>query len=72
MGALRNSSRVPVQFWQDEYDHVLPASYYVEPVRRNLPAVEFHKVAGADHFDFLPPCLKPDEAPNVCTCRPRL
>lgn len=58
--------RIPVQLWQAEYDHVLPAPYYVEPVRRHLPSAEFHKVEGADHFDFLPPCARPEVAPNLC------
>ncbi len=56
------SIHIPVQLWQAEYDHVLPAPYYVDPVRKGLPSPpEFHRVIGADHFDFLPPCLKPED-----------
>lgn len=62
--------RVPVQLWQAQHDHVLPAPYYVEPVRRQLRSVEFHKVMGADHFDFLPPCSHPDLIPNICSSPP--
>jgi predicted dienelactone hydrolase len=65
------SIHIPVQLWQAEYDHVLPAPYYVDPVRKGLPSPpEFHKVMGADHFDFLPPCLKPEDVPSVCTPAP--
>ena len=61
---------MPVQLWQAQYDHVLPAPYYVEPVRQHLRSVEFHKVMGADHFDFLPPCSHPDLIPNICSSPP--
>lgn len=59
--------RVPVQLWQAEYDHILPAPYYVEPVRQHLRSVEFHKVKGADHFDFLPACSHPEQIPSICS-----
>jgi predicted dienelactone hydrolase len=63
--------RIPVQLWQAEYDHVLPAPYYVDPVRRQLPSPpEFHRVSGADHFDFLPPCSRPEDWPSICTPAP--
>ena len=58
--------RVPVQLWQAQYDHILPAPYYVEPVRRHLRSVEFHKAMGADHFDFMPECSHPDQYPSIC------
>jgi predicted dienelactone hydrolase len=62
--------RIPVQLWQAQYDHILPAPYYVEPVRRQLRSVEFHYVAGADHFDFMPPCDNPEQIPNICSSPP--
>jgi len=58
--------RVPVQLWQAQYDHILPAPYYVEPVRRHLRSVEFHEVMGADHFDFMPECDHPEQYPYLC------
>jgi len=62
--------RVPVQLWQAQYDHILPAPYYVEPVRRHLRSVEFHKVMGADHFDFMPECSHPEQYPSICFSPP--
>jgi predicted dienelactone hydrolase len=59
--------RLPVQLWQAQYDHILPAPYYVEPVRQRLRAVEFHEAMGADHFDFLPPCSHPEQIPDICS-----
>lgn len=60
------SIRIPVQLWQAQYDHILPAPYYVEPVRRHLRQVAYHEAIGADHFDFLPPCDHPEIIPNIC------
>lgn len=60
------SIRTPVQLWQAQYDHVLPAPYYVEPVRRHLRSVDYHEAIGADHFDFMPPCDHPEIVPNIC------
>jgi predicted dienelactone hydrolase len=48
---------LPVQLWSSEYggDGVTPES--VAAVAHALaPQVEFHRVSGAQHFDFLPPC----------------
>ncbi|QYF86995.1 dienelactone hydrolase [Brevundimonas sp. PAMC22021] len=48
---------IPVQLWQADGDMVLPAPFNVEPIRDRLGrAAEYHRVAGAGHFDFLPPC----------------
>lgn len=61
--------RIPVQLWQAQDDHILPAPDYVEPVRASLPTPpEFHLVAGADHFDFLAPCspLLATTVPAIC------
>ncbi|WP_312163731.1 prolyl oligopeptidase family serine peptidase [Phenylobacterium sp.] len=63
----------PVQLWQAAGDEVLPAPWYVEPVRQALPtAPEFHRVEGAGHFDFLRPCTPQlaAAAPEVCAPTP--
>lgn len=63
----------PVQLWRAENDRVLPSPFYVEPVRDALPrSPEYHSVAGADHFDFLPPCSArlAALAPMICTPTP--
>jgi predicted dienelactone hydrolase len=64
---------VPVQLWQAAEDEVLPSPFHVEPIRDGLGGpVEFHRVEGAGHFDFLPPC-PPELAsglPDLCRSRP--
>ncbi|MND93944.1 Alpha/beta hydrolase family protein [compost metagenome] len=63
----------PVQLWQAGADQILPAPYYVEPVRDALPvAPEYRRVEGAAHFDFLPPCAPQlaAAAPMICTPTP--
>lgn len=48
---------MPLQLWQAGEDAILPAPFYVEPVRAALPRPpEFFRVPGAGHFDFLAPC----------------
>jgi predicted dienelactone hydrolase len=67
------SVRQPVQLWQAGADQVLPAPWYVEPVREALPkAPEFHRVERAGHFDFLTPCTAQlaKAAPAVCAPTP--
>lgn len=64
---------IPVQLWQAGQDAILPAPFYVEPVRAALtPAPEFHRVEGAGHFDFLAPCNEglARTAPVICTSAP--
>lgn len=64
---------VPVQLWQADGDEVLPAPFNVEPVRDRLGrAPEYHLVAGARHFDFLPPCsdVLKAEIPVLCQSQP--
>lgn len=64
---------VPVQLWRADQDQILPAPFYVEPVRDALPRPpEFHGVQGAGHFDFLPPCPAQlaQNAPAICTPTP--
>lgn len=63
----------PVQLWQAGADQILPAPFYVEPVREALPTPpEYRRVEGAAHFDFLPPCSLElaAAAPMICTPTP--
>ncbi|MBP6878783.1 MAG: prolyl oligopeptidase family serine peptidase [Phenylobacterium sp.] len=63
--------RQPVQLWQASGDQVLPAPWYVEPVRAGLPTLpEFHLVEGAGHFDFLRPCSAQLAAVAPAVCAP--
>lgn len=62
---------VPLQLWQAGQDHVLPAPWYAEPVRDALPRPpEYHRVEGADHFDFLSPCTPQLAAMAPIICAP--
>jgi predicted dienelactone hydrolase len=64
---------VPVQLWRAADDHHQPHPYYEEPVRANLPrSPEYHVVANAGHYDFLPPCdaRLTRKAPALCTSGP--
>lgn len=63
----------PMQLWQAGADAVLPAPYYVEPVREALGrSPEFHRAEGAGHFDFLAPCTANlvKAAPAICAPTP--
>lgn len=65
--------RQPIQLWQAGADQILPAPWYVEPVRAALPRpAEFHRVEGAGHFDFLAPCSAQlaKVAPAICAPTP--
>jgi predicted dienelactone hydrolase len=68
-----SSVRMPVQLWRAAEDHHQPNPYYEEAVSADLPqAPEYHVVANAGHYDFLPPCdprlaLK---MPEVCSSLP--
>lgn len=67
------SVQVPIQLWQAEGDEVLPAPFNVEPIRDRLARTpEYHLVAGAGHFDFLPPCTDGLRAalPVLCESQP--
>jgi predicted dienelactone hydrolase len=65
--------RAPVQLWSAADDRHQPHPYYDEAVRDHLPrAPEYHAVANAGHYDFLPPC---DERlarlrPEICNSLP--
>lgn len=61
---------LPVQLWQADGDEVLPAPFNVEPIRDRLGRIpEYHRVAGAGHFDFLPPCSAALKAAIPLLCR---
>jgi predicted dienelactone hydrolase len=52
-----NNVRAPVQLWSAAEDRHQPHPFYDEPVRDDLPrAPDYHMVADAGHYDFLPPC----------------
>ncbi len=64
---------LPIQLWQADGDEVLPAPFNVEPIRDRLgKAPEYHLVAEAGHFDFLPPCAEALKAaiPVLCQSQP--
>ncbi len=63
--------KVPVQLWRAGDDHVLPAPYYADAVRADLPAPpEFHNVPGANHLDFVAPCVAGFEHIPACVSAP--
>lgn len=65
---LRNV-RIPVQLWHAANDRHQPDPYYEAAVRKALPIrPEYHVVAGAGHYDFLPPCDKTLAASNPVIC----
>lgn len=64
---------VPVQLWRAADDRHQPNPYYEEAVRADLPqAPDYHVVANAGHYDFLPPCgaLMARKRPDICTSSP--
>ena len=61
---------IPIQLWRAADDRHQPNPDYEEAVRRALPRPpEYHVIAGAGHYDFLPPCSPRLYAavPNICT-----
>ena len=61
----------PVQLWRAENDRVLPHPFYAQAVNDALPSPpDFHVVARADHFDFMPPCSPSLAANAPMICRP--
>lgn len=59
--------RVPIQLWSAENDINVPYATNTGLIRETLGSrVEFHSVAGADHFSFLAPCglVAP---PEICS-----
>lgn len=72
-GASLASVHIPVQLWQAAEDEILPAPWNVEPIRDRLGArPEYHRVDGAMHYDFLPPCSPgmATELPDLCRSSP--
>lgn len=62
--------RIPVQLWRAEDDTLLPHPWYAEAVRHALPLPpEYHVVAKAQHYDFMPSCSEglAAVAPQICT-----
>ncbi|WNC93103.1 dienelactone hydrolase [Paraburkholderia sp. FT54] len=65
--------RAPVQLWSAADDRHQPHPYYDEAVRDDLPhAPEYHLVANAGHYDFLPPCdtRLSRRRPEICNSLP--
>lgn len=61
--------RVPVQLWAGGADKNVPLASNAQMVRRLMdPPPEFHLVARAEHFSFMPPCgvIKPLLPPMLC------
>jgi predicted dienelactone hydrolase len=59
----------PVQLWGGALDGHQPPPGYEDAVAAALPTPpEFHRVPGAGHYDFLPPCRPAlaKIAPNIC------
>jgi predicted dienelactone hydrolase len=65
--------RAPVQIWSAADDRHQPHPYYDEEVRDDLPrAPDYHVVANAGHYDFLPPCdaAFARKRPAICNSLP--
>jgi len=65
--------RVPIQLWRAADDRHQPHPYYEEALLAALPqAPEYHVVANAGHYDFLPPCgaRLSRMAPDICQSLP--
>ena len=62
---------MPVQLWRADDDHILPAPYYADAVRPELPhAPDFQTVPKAGHFDFLAPCTAGAPRLPICSSAP--
>jgi predicted dienelactone hydrolase len=62
--------RIPVQLWGGALDRHQPSPWYEDAVADDLPsAPEVHRIPGAGHYDFLPPCnpTLSKIAPAICT-----
>ncbi|HEY6483750.1 MAG TPA: hypothetical protein VIY54_09520 [Steroidobacteraceae bacterium] len=60
---------IPVQLWRAAKDHHQPNPFYDEAVRVALPRPpEYHVIADANHYAFLPPCNAhlARMAPRIC------
>ncbi|CAE6853751.1 hypothetical protein R75465_07302 [Paraburkholderia aspalathi] len=68
-----SSVRAPIQLWRAAEDRHQPHPYYDEAIRADLPRTpEYHVVANAGHYDFLPPCDSglSRKKPEVCVSLP--
>jgi predicted dienelactone hydrolase len=62
--------KIPVQIWGGALDRHQPAPWYEDAVAADLPvAPDVHRIPGAGHYDFLPPCSASliQVAPAICT-----
>ncbi|WP_332659363.1 alpha/beta hydrolase family protein [Brevundimonas sp.] len=65
--------QIPIQLWQAADDEILPTPFNVEPIRDRLGRPpEYHHVADATHYDFLPPCAPAmrEALPVLCASKP--
>jgi predicted dienelactone hydrolase len=72
-GSGLENVHIPIQLWRAADDQHQPNPWYEEPVRLALPRPpEYYVVAGAGHYDFLPPCGSRLAAamPQVCADPP--
>ena len=61
--------KIPMQIWGGALDRHQPAPWYEDAVVADLPTPpEFHRIEGAGHYDFLPPCSASlfRVAPAIC------
>lgn len=68
-----SSVHAPIQLWRAADDRHQPDPYYDEAVRADLPRPpEYHVVADAGHYDFLPPCdaRLSRKRPEICHSLP--
>jgi len=57
-------AHIPIQLWRAAHDRHQPNPYYEEALRKELPRPpEYHVIAGAGHYDFLPSCNARMKAP---------
>lgn len=62
-----------IQLWRAADDRHQPNPYYEEAVRADLPhPPDYHVVANAGHYDFLPPCdaRLSRQRPEICNSLP--
>jgi predicted dienelactone hydrolase len=67
------SVRIPIQLWRAANDRHQPNPFYEGAARLALPRPpEYHVVANAGHYDFLPPRgpRLTAVAPHMCTDPP--
>lgn len=68
-----SSVHAPIQLWRAANDSHQPHPYYEEAIRADLPQdPDYHVVANAGHYDFLPPCdaRLSGKMPDLCNSAP--